>query len=51
MTLMMSENLCAAEAVKAVHIVDTVIWEQTRHLSLQLDRLYLNSPQLLKKMD
>ena len=51
MTLIMSENLSAAEAVKAVHIVDTVIWEQSRHLPLQLDKLYLNSLQLLKKID
>ena len=51
MTLMMSENFSAMEALKAVHIVDTVIWEQTRHLPLRLDKLYINFLQLLKKMD
>ena len=34
MTLMMSENFSATEALKAVHIVDTVIWKQTHHLPL-----------------
>ena len=51
MTLMMPGNLSATEAVKAVHVVDTVIWEQIRHLPLRLGKLYLNSLQLLKKMD
>ena len=51
MTLMMSENFSATEAVKAVHIVDTVICKQTRHSPLRLDKLYINSLQLLKKMD
>ena len=48
---MMSENFSAMEALKAVHIVDTVIWEQTRHLPLRLDKLYINFLQLFKKMD
>lgn len=51
MALMMSENFSAMEALKAVHIVDTVIWKQTRHLPLRLDKLYVNSLRLLKKMD
>ena len=46
---MMSENFSATDALKAVHIVDTVIWKQTRHLPLRLDKLYINSLQLLKK--
>ena len=50
MTLMMSENFSPTEAVKAVHIVDTVIWKQTCHLPLRLDKLYINPLQLLKKM-
>ena len=50
MTLMMSENFSATDALKAVHIVDTVIWKQTHHLPLRLDKLYINSLQLLKKM-
>ena len=50
MTLMMSENFSPTEALKAVHIVDTVIWKQTCHLPLRFDKLYINSLQLLKKM-
>ena len=46
---MMSENFSATEALKAVHIVDTVICKQTRHSPLRLDKLYINSLQLLKK--
>ena len=48
---MMSENFSATEALKAVYIVDTVICKQTRHSPLRLDKLYINSLQLLKKMD
>ena len=51
MTLIVSENFSAIEALKAVHIIDTVIWKQLRHLPLQLDKLYINCLQLLKKMD
>ena len=50
MTLM-SENFSATEALKAVHIVDTVIWKQTRYLPLRLDKHYMNSLRLLKKLD
>ena len=39
MTLMMSENFSATDALKTVPIVDTVIWKQTRHLPLRLDKL------------
>ena len=49
MTLMMSENFSATEILKAVHLVDTVIWKQTRHLPLRLDKVYMNSLQLSKK--
>ena len=49
MSLLMSENLSASEAVKAVHIIDTVIWGQTRHLPLRLEKHYMNSFKLLKK--
>ena len=49
MTLMMSENFSATEALKAVPIIDTIIWKQTRHLPLRLDKLYINSLLLLKK--
>ena len=51
MTLMMPENFSAMEALKAVHIVDTAIWKQIRHLPLRLEKLYINSLQLLKKMN
>ena len=50
MTLM-SENFSATEALKAVRVVDTVNWKQTRHLPLRSDKRYINSLQLLKKMD
>ena len=39
---MMSENFSATEALKAVYIVDTVIWKQTRHLPLRLDYIPYN---------
>ena len=39
-SLLMSENLSESEAVKAVHILDTVIWGQTRHLPLKLEALH-----------
>ena len=51
MTLMVSENFSATEALKAAHLVDTVIWKQTLHLPLPLDKVYINSQQLSKKMD
>ena len=50
MTLMMSENFSATEALKAAHIEDTVIWKQTRHLPLQLDKLYISSLDFLNKI-
>ena len=40
MSLLMSENLSVPEAIKAVYIVDTKIWEHTRHLPLELDKQY-----------
>ena len=51
MALLMSENFSASEAVKAVHIVDTVIWGQVRHLPLRLEKHYMNSFHLLKKLE
>ena len=50
MTLI-SENFSATEALKAVRVVDTVNWKQTRHLPLRSDKRYINSLQLLEKMD
>ena len=50
MTLMMSENFSATEALKAAHIEDTVIWKQTLHLPLQLDKLYISSLDFLNKI-
>ena len=49
MSLLMSKNLSASEAVKAVPIIDRVIWGQTRYLSLRLEKHYMNSFKLLKK--
>ena len=51
MSLLMSENLSASEAVKAVHIIDTVVWGQVRHLPLRLEKHYMNSFKLLKKFN
>ena len=48
MSLLMSENMSAPEAIKAVYIVDTKIWGQTRHLPLELDKQYTKSPSKLK---
>ena len=50
MALLMSDNLSASEAVKAVYTIDTVIWGQVRHLSLRLDKSYMNAFTALKKM-
>ena len=49
-SLLMSENLSASEAIKAVHIIDTVVWGQTRILPLRLDKVYMNSRKKLKKL-
>ena len=49
-SLLMSENLSASEAIKAVHIVDTVIWGQTRFLPLRLDKVYMKAYKNLKKL-
>ena len=48
-SLLMSENLSASEAIKAVHIIDTVVWGQIRILPLRLDKVYMNSRKKLKK--
>ena len=50
-SLLMSENLSASEAIKAVHIIDTVVWGQIRILPLRLDKVYMNSRKKLKKLD
>ena len=49
MSLLISENMSAPEAIKAVYIVDTKIWGQTRHLPLELDKQYTKSPSKMKK--
>ena len=41
--LLMSDNLSASEAVRAVHTIDTIIWGQKRHLPLRLDKSYMNA--------
>ena len=50
LSLLMAENLSASEAIKAVHIVDTVIWGQVRHLPLRLDKVYMKAYKTLKKL-
>ena len=47
---LMSENMSASEAIKAVHIVDTKIWGQTRHLPPELAKQYTKSLSKLKKL-
>ena len=51
MSLLMSDNMSASEAIKAVYIVDTVIWNQTRHLPLEMDKDYVNLMEKLKKLE
>ena len=51
MSILMSENLSASESVKAVYIVDTIIWKQIRHLPLRLEKHYMNTFNLLKKFE
>ena len=50
MSQLMSENMSASEAIKAVHIIDTKVWGQTRHLPLELDKQYTKSLSKLKKL-
>ena len=50
MSLLMSDNLSATEAIKAVYTVDTVIWKQKRHLPLELDKDYMNVYAKVKKL-
>ena len=50
MSLLMSDNLRATEAIKVVHTVDTVIWKQKRHLPLELDKAYTNTYAKVKKL-
>ena len=45
----MSENFSATDALKEFHTVDTVVWKQTPNLPVPLDKLYINSLQLLKR--
>ena len=50
MSLLMAESLSAAEAIKAVHIIDTVVWDQVRLLPLELDKDYQNMQRKLKRL-
>ena len=50
-SLLMSDNLSASEAIKSVYIVDTVIWKQKRHLPLEMDKDYVNLMEKLKKLE
>ena len=50
MSLLMAENLSATEAIKAVHIVDTIVWGQTRHLPLRLEKEYQHVLCMYKKL-
>ena len=46
----MAESLSASEAIRAIHIFDTTIWNQIRYLPLELDRVYTSSLAKLKKL-
>ena len=46
----MSENLSASEAIRAINIIDTVIWGQVRYLPLRLDKSYMKAYKKLKKL-
>jgi len=48
MALLMSENLSASEALKAIYTV--VVWGQTRHLLLRLEKCYISAYKKLKKL-
>ena len=50
MSLIMSDNLSATEAIKVVHTVDTVIWKQKHHLTLELDKAYTNAYAKVKNL-
>ena len=50
MALLMSDNLSAHEAIKAVYTIDTVVWGQIRFLPLRLDKAYTNALKALKKI-
>ena len=50
MALLMSDNLSATEAIKAVYTIDTVVWGQKRFLPLRLDKAYTNAFSALKKI-
>ena len=43
MALLMAEGLSASEAIRAVYIIDTVIWKQIRYLPLRLDKSYMKA--------
>ena len=49
MTLMMSENFSATEALKAVPIIDTIIWKQTRHFPLSIRQTLYKFPTTFEK--
>ena len=50
LSLLMSENLSASEAICAINISDTVIWGQVRYLPLGLDKSYMKAYKKLKKL-
>ena len=49
-SLLMAENFSASEAIKAVAVVDQIVWKQKRHLPLELDKDYINLTQKLNKI-
>ena len=49
-SLLMAESLSASEAIRAIYIVDTTVWNQTRYLPLELDKMYTNSLAKYKKL-
>ena len=50
MALLMAEGLSASEAIRAVWIIDKVVWNQVRHLPLRLDKSYMKAYTRLKKL-
>ena len=48
-TLMMSENFSATEALKAAPIIDTIIWKQTRHFPLSIRQTLYKFPTTFEK--
>ena len=49
MALLMAKGLSVSEAIRAVCIIDRVVWNHVHHLPLRLDKSYMNAYTKLKK--